>query len=124
MSKEKLKIAVIGCGRFSQFFVPLFKAHPYVEKVYVCDQKKDREEEFSTRFGVDRVDTFEQALASKDINAVAIFTQRFKHGRMVIDALKAGKHVYSAVPGALTVNEIVEIEKLVRETRLTYSMPM
>ena len=122
MSKEKLKIAVIGCGRFSQFFVPLFKAHPYVEKVYVCDQKKDREEEFSIRFGVDRVDTFEQALASKDINAVAIFTQRFKHGPMVIQALKAGKHVYSAVPCAISIDEIREIVELVKQTRLTYSM--
>ena len=40
MNKEKLKIVIIGCGRFSQFFVPLFKAHPVVEKVYVCDLKK------------------------------------------------------------------------------------
>ena len=32
---NKLTVAVIGCGRFAQFFVPLFKAHPFVEKVYV-----------------------------------------------------------------------------------------
>ena len=73
MSKEKLKIVVIGCGRFSQFFVPLFKAHPVTEKVWVCDLKKDREEEFSNRFGVDRFESFEAALASKEVNAVAIF---------------------------------------------------
>jgi predicted dehydrogenase len=41
---------------------------------------------------------------------------------MVIEALKAGKHVYSAVPCGITAREITEIEKLVRETRLTYSM--
>ena len=119
---KKIKIAVIGCGRFSPFFIPLFKAHPVVEKVYVCDEKRDRAENFSKKFDVDIIDSFEEALASDEINSVAIFTQRFKHGQMVIDALKAGKHVYSAVPGAITVDEIVEIEKLVRETRLTYSM--
>ena len=122
MSKEKIKIAVIGCGRFSPAFVPLFKAHPAVEKVWVCDLKKEREEDFANRFGVERCESFEAALASKEINAVAIFTQRFKHGPMVIEALKAGKHVYSAVPCALSVEEIREIERLVRETRLTYSM--
>ena len=58
MNGEKLKIVVIGCGRFSQFFVPLFKAHPVVEKVYVCDLKKDREEDFANRFGVDRCENF------------------------------------------------------------------
>ena len=51
MNKEKLKIVIIGCGRFSQFFVPLFKAHPVTEKVWVCDLKKDREEDFAKRFG-------------------------------------------------------------------------
>ena len=122
MRKEKLKIAIIGCGRFCRFFVPLFKAHPAVERVYVCDIRKEREEDFATQFGVARWESFESALASDEINAVAIFTERQKHGPMVIAALKAGKHVYSAVPGGITVEEIVEIERLVRETRLTYSM--
>lgn len=122
MNKEKLKIVVVGCGRFSRFFVPLFKAHPVVEKVFVCDLKKDREEAFAKEFGVERCDSFEAALLSKEINAVAIFTQRTEHGKMVIEALKAGKNVYSAVPCAVSVDEIKEIERLVRKTRLTYSM--
>ena len=122
MRKDKIRIAVIGCGRFSPFFVPLFKAHPAVEEVYVCDIRKEREEDFSARFDVPRIESFEAALASDRINAIAIFTERQKHGPMVIAALKAGKHVYSAVPCAISVDEIVEIEKLVRETRLTYSM--
>lgn len=120
--KEKLKIAIIGCGRFSGFFVPLFKAHRVVEEVYVCDLKRDRAEEFAQRFDVKIVDSFEEALASDKINAVAIFTQRDKHGAMVIQALKAGKHVYSSVPCASDIDEIIEIERLVTETRLTYSM--
>lgn len=120
--KEKIKIAIIGCGRFARFFVPLFKAHPSVEKVYVCDLIKERAEKYSEEFDVEIIESFEEALASKEINSVAIFTQRFKHGKMVIEALKAGKHVYSSVPGATDINELIEIEKLVRETRLTYSM--
>lgn len=120
--KEKIKIAVIGCGRFSQNFVPLFKAHPAVEKVYVCDTKRERAQEYANRFEVGIIDSFEEALESKEINSIAVFTQRFKHGQMAIQSLKAGKHVYSAVPCSISVDEIVEIEKLVRETRLTYSM--
>lgn len=120
--KDKIKVAVIGCGRFSPFFIPLFKAHPAVEKVYVCDARKERAQEYAKRFNVDIVESFEAALESSEINSVAIFTQRFKHGQMAIAALKAGKHVYSAVPCSLNIDEIKEIEKLVRETRLTYSM--
>ncbi len=120
--KEKIRIAMIGCGRFAHFFVELFKSHPYVEKVWVCDLERERAEDYSKRFDVEIMDSFEQALQSKEVNAVAIFTQRFKHGEMVIQALKAGKHVYSAVPGAVSVDELREIEALVRKTRLTYSM--
>ncbi len=120
--KEKMTIAIIGCGRFAQFFVPLFKAHRMMNEVYVCDLIPERAENFSKRFGVKIIDSFEEALASDKINAVAIFTQRYKHGPMVIEALKAGKHVYSAVPCALKVEEMAEIARLVKETRLTYSM--
>ncbi len=56
---KRMTLAIIGCGRFCRFFVPLFKAHPTVEKIYVCDIKKDREEEYSKTFGVDRIDSFE-----------------------------------------------------------------
>ena len=62
--KEKIKIAVIGCGRFAKNFVPLFKAHPAVEKVYVCDLKRERAEDYAERFGVSIIESFEAALAS------------------------------------------------------------
>ena len=122
MKKDKIRIAVIGCGRFAKNFVPLFKAHPEVESVCVCDLIRERAEDYSAKFDVPVIDSFEEALASQEINSVAIFTQRFKHGPMVIEALKAGKHVYSAVPCSLSIDEIREIEALVRQTRLTYSM--
>ena len=122
MSREKLRIAIIGCGRFAKFFVPLFKAHPAVEAVWVCDLKRERAEDYSQKFDVPIIDSFEEALKRDDVNSVAIFTQRFKHGEMVISALEAGKHVYSAVPCAISVDEIKKIEELVRKTRLTYSM--
>jgi len=120
--KEKIRIAVIGCGRFAKNFVPLFKAHPEVEKVYVCDQRRERAEDYAQKFDVEIIDSFEEALASSKVNSIAIFSQRFAHGKMAIAALKAGKHVYSAVPCAIDIDEIIEIERLVRQTRLTYSM--
>ena len=45
--KEKMRIAIVGCGRFSPFFVPLFKADPIVEEVYVCDLKRERAQKFA-----------------------------------------------------------------------------
>ena len=118
----KLRVCFIGCGEFAANFVPLFKAHPLVEKVYVCDLIRERAQDYSARFGVETIDSFEEALKSHSVNTVAIFAQRHLHGPLVKKALLAGKHVYSAVPMASRVDECQEIVELVKKTGLTYMM--
>jgi len=71
---NKFNICMIGCGRFSRSFVPLFKAHPNVDKVYVCDQRSERANAYSEEFQVPTIASFEDALKDPTINAVAIFT--------------------------------------------------
>ena len=117
---KKFTVAFIGCGNFAKFFVPLMQNHPYVEKVYVCDLIPERAQEYARKYNVEIIDTYEQVLADKSIDAIANFTQRHLHGDIVIRALKAGKHVYSSVPMAPTVEECQEIVKLVNETGLIY----
>lgn len=119
---KKLTIAVIGCGEFAQNFVPLFKAHPYVKKVYVCDLLPERAQKYSEKFHVEIIDRYETVLKNPEINAVAIFTQRHTHGPLVAQALRHGKHVYSAVPMASEIEHCHEIVELVKETGLTYMM--
>ena len=69
---EKIRIAFIGCGRFAKHFVPLFKAHPEVEKVFVCDLIPERAQKYSEVFEVPIIESFEEAMKSEEINAVAI----------------------------------------------------
>ncbi len=120
--RKKISIAIIGCGGFSGSFVPLFKEHKYVEKVYVCDLIRSRAEKFSEKYGVEIVDSLEDALKSDEINAIACFAQRHLHGPIVTAALKAGKDVYSAVPMASSIEECKEIIDLVKETGRMYMM--
>ncbi len=118
----KLHIAVIGCGDFAQSFVPLFQAHPNVESVCVCDTIPERAENYAKKFGVSVCPSFEEALADPTIDTVAIFTQRHLHGPMVVKALYAGKHVYSAVPMATTPAECGAIIEAVKATGKVYMM--
>jgi len=57
--KEKIRICFIGCGRFCRNFIPLFKAHPSVEKVYVCDLIPERAKDYAEKFEVEIIDSFE-----------------------------------------------------------------
>jgi predicted dehydrogenase len=122
MGNKKMTVAFVGCGKFAKFFVPLCQNHPYVEKVYVCDLIPKKAQDYAEKFGVEIIDTYEEILARKDIDCVMNFTQRHLHGDIVIRALEAGKHVYSAVPMASKVEECEKIIDLVKKTGLTYMM--
>ncbi len=116
-------LGIVGAGQFSGQFATLFHHHPGVSAVYVTDVIRSRADELVRDAHLAGVfGTFDEMLASPTIDAVAIFTQRWTHGPLVVKALRAGKHVYSAVPMAITVDEIAEIIDAVRETGLTYMM--
>lgn len=117
-----IDLAVIGCGDFAANFVPLFKTHPQVSRVRVCDLLRERAESYRERFQVDIVDSFENVINDSQVNAVAIFTQRHTHADLVIRALDAGKHVYSAVPMAITVEDCKRIIDAVIRTKNIYMM--
>ena len=101
-----ITIGVIGAGEFSEKFIPLFQAHPDVDEVRLADLIPERSTEMAARLGISTIYGSSEELFASDVDAVAIFTQRWTHGPLVIQALDAGKHVYSAVPMASSVDEI------------------
>jgi predicted dehydrogenase len=119
-------LGIVGIGQFGTHFAELFSAHPDISAVYAVDSMPERidaieqREQNPVRFA-GRFSSVEELLAS-DVDAVAIFTQRWTHGKIAIQALQAGKHVYSAVPMAIEEEEIREITRLVQETGLVYMM--
>lgn len=119
---NKMRVAVVGCGEFSQHFIPLFKMHPVVEKVFVCDLLEERAKNYSEKFDVEIVNSFEDILGREDINAVAVFTQRHTHADLVVRALEHGKAVYSAVPMAVTVEDCKKIVDAAERTGNLYMM--
>src|SRR6476620_4440015 len=115
-------IGIVGAGQFAGVFAKLFAAHPGTSDIYFTDLITERAEAQSSSAGAaGTFDSFEAMLES-DVDAVAIFTQRWTHGPLVVQALRAGKHVYSAVPMAISEQEIADIIEAVRDTGLTYMM--
>lgn len=114
-------LGIIGAGQFAEPFAELFRHHPGVGAVRVTDVLPGRAEDLAARHDLTTAPSFEELLES-DVDAVAIFTQRWTHGPLAADALRAGKHVYSTVPMAVTEQEIATILDLVRTTGLTYMM--
>jgi predicted dehydrogenase len=115
-------IGIIGAGQFAGQFAPLFAAHPLIGDVYVTDVRPERAERLAAAAGLAGTITDTHEMVSAPLDAVAVFTQRWTHGPLVVKALNAGKHVYSTVPMAVTESEIDAIIEAVRSTGLTYMM--
>jgi predicted dehydrogenase len=120
---SKISIGIVGFGEFSISYLDLWLKHPNVKKVVGAEILEDRRNQIKEKYGIKMYSSYDEMLEKEeDLTAVAIFSQRHMHGPMVIQALKQGKHVFSAVPMGITEDEVFEILDLVKKTRLTYMM--
>ena len=117
-----MKIGICGAGRFGPHFARLFKAHPLVRELVVADLVCERAEQMAERLGVKRVMGSLDELCASDVDAIALFTQRQLHGPQAVQVLEAGKHLYSAVPMGMSLEEIGKIVETVERTGLLYMM--
>ncbi len=117
-----MRIGFIGAGQFAGPFAHLFNLHPDVEAVYATDVLPERATDMVQRLGLAGTFDSVDALLASDVDGVVVMTQRWMHHPTVMQALRAGKHVYSAVPMAVTADEISEVVGEVGRTGLLYMM--
>ena len=119
---NKLKVAIIGGGQFSSSFIHLFQAHPFVEEVALVELYPERRANIAAKFSIKRTFASLSELWDSDFNAVAIFTPRWTHAQIALEAIENGRHVYTAVPMGITQNEISQLVEASSKTKLTYFM--
>lgn len=115
-------LGIVGAGQFAGSFAKLWRLHPGVGDIVATDLLPQRAARLAADYDLAGTLPSYEAMLDSDIDAVAIFTQRWTHGSLAVQALRAGKHVYSAVPMAVSEQEIAAIIEAVRETGLTYMM--
>lgn len=115
-----LKVGFCGVGAFADCFIPLFQAHPLVEQVVFADINADKLKAKAERWGVDHTFASLDQLCETDVDAVAVFSQHWMHAPQAVQALRAGKDVYSAVPSAITPEEMAAIVQATRESGRIY----
>ncbi len=115
-----IKVGMCGVGAFANSFIPLFKAHPLVDEVILCDLDAEKLREKSETFDIPATCPSLDELCRTDVDAVAVITQHWLHAPQAIQAMRAGKHVYSAVPAAHSLDELTDLVTTVEETGQVY----
>ncbi len=93
-----LSVGIVGLGQFGVHFVDLYRRHPAVGRLALCDIVPNRVSMYAAQFGISETYDSLDAICRSDLDALVIITQPWLHAPQAIQAMQSGKHVYTAVP--------------------------
>ncbi|HIJ83749.1 MAG TPA: Gfo/Idh/MocA family oxidoreductase, partial [Magnetococcales bacterium] len=116
-SVAAIKVGFVGAGSFAQnYLIPPLKKHPQVQLVGVATSKgltaRNTADKFA--FGYCSTDASE-LIRDAGINTVVIATRHNLHARFLIEALKAGKHVFVEKPLAVNEEQLTAVAQALEE---------
>ena len=116
---DAIRIACIGMGIMGYNDVATAVKVPGVELAACCDLYDGRLTHAKELYGEDIFITkhYEDILSRKDIDAVIIATSDNWHSRICIDAMKAGKAVYTEKPMVHQIKQGWDVIKAQQETK-------
>ncbi len=112
---RRARVGLIGCGNISTVYLRNASRFGVYEIVAVADLLAPRAEARAAEFGVPRVATVTELLDDPQIEYVLNLTIPAAHAEVSEAALRAGKHVYSEKPLALSPSDAARILALARE---------
>lgn len=98
---DALGVGVIGCGRISNQYLEKMKLFPILDMRACADVIHDRAREQAQAYGIPKACSPGEILDDADIDIVVNLTPPQYHSPINMDALQAGKHVYTEKPFAV-----------------------
>jgi len=110
---DRLKIGVIGTGRFGDLHIKVFKQIKNCNVLAVADIDKEKVQKIAREHNIYKTYTSPDSLISdKEIDTVSIVSDEDTHGELAIKAIKNNKNVFIEKPIATSYEEAKEIERL------------
>ncbi len=122
MQSSRINVALVGLG-FGAEFVPIYLAHPYVDRVAICDIDEKLLVDIGARYGIDRrFNDLRQVIASDEYDAVHLVTPIPLHAVQAVAILESGKHCACTVPMATSIEDLRAIVRTQRAVKTRYMM--
>ena len=119
-SDRKVRIGVVGGGFGRSFY---WHEHPGCTVEAVSDLIGARRKALMQTYRCRKsYESLEKLIEDPDVEAVAVFTGAPDHVRHCVACLEAGKHVISAVPACMSLEEARRLAEAVETTGRTYMM--
>lgn len=100
MDNQRLRLGLIGCGRIGRIHAANVVRHvPRAVLAAVCDPDRQAAEAVAAPLGVARVaDRAEEVLSDPALEAVIIASPTDTHADYIVQAARAGKHIFCEKP--------------------------
>ena len=111
MTDNAFRVALVGCGRISRNHIDAISRIDGLGIVAVCDHGEDRAREVGEPLRVPWYTDYERMLKEVECDVVAIATPSSLHPRQGAIAARAGKHVVTEKPMAISLLGADELVK-------------
>jgi len=111
MSKNKVKVGIIGAGAIGAVHADAYAASSEAEIAAICDVSEARLAEIGNKYQIRQRFKDYRDLLKSDVEAVSICVGNVLHREVAVAALKAGKHILLEKPMAMNAAEAAEIVK-------------
>jgi predicted dehydrogenase len=112
---DKMRFAIIGCGRIAYRHIEAIGANPRAILVALCDLNIDKANERNAGIDAKVYRDYNEMLTKEDIDVVCIMTPSGMHAEHAIDIItKYKKHVVVEKPVSLTISagmKLIEVAK-------------
>lgn len=113
-----MRIGVIGAGAISAVYLEFLTQHEVVAVTAIADLVRGRADAQADAYGVPRVVSPDELMHLGDVDLVLNLTVPRAHAAVSEAALRAGKHVYSEKPLAVSLDDGYRLRDLARRAGL------
>jgi predicted dehydrogenase len=122
MSSDKLRVAVLGMGWWSDVLSDAIKRSNELEIVACFTRSQDKRRAFAEKYNCRAASSYAEILGDRSIAAIVNTTPNNVHLETTRQAAEAGKHVFLDKPIANTVREGMEIAEVCKKAGVVLAL--
>lgn len=121
---KKYRVGIVGYGWAATAHIPAINASPRAQVTTVCSSRALDGKALSAQHGCElrTLTSYGAMLRDPDVDVVSICSYHAQHAEQVIAAAEAGKHIICEKPLALSLKEVLAVERAVKKACVKFCL--
>jgi len=118
MSNKKLGFGIVGCGVIAPWHISGIEAARGAKLIAVCDDEEKKAKKLGQGKKVDYYTSLNKMLKRPDLDVVSLCTPSSLHPAQAVAAARAGKHIITEKPMAISLKQADRMIKVAKEKKV------